>query len=54
MKNAIKLALELIKLGRGIYKTYRKEKDAKKKKDIKKAIEERDLDRLRDLHLGRK
>lgn len=53
VKDTIKLILELLKLGREIYKAYRKEKDAKKKKDIKKAIEERDLAALRKLNLSR-
>jgi len=53
MKDAIKLILELISLGKVIYKSYKKEKNAKKKKAIKKAVEKRDLDKLRDLILSK-
>lgn len=53
MKDAVKLILEIIGLGKAIYKEYKKVKDAKKKKAIRKAIKEKNLDDLRRLNLGR-
>jgi len=47
MKDTIKLILELIKMGKGIYKIYRKEKNASKKRKIIKALEKQDLVALR-------
>ena len=54
MKDAIKLILELIKMGKGIFKIYRKERNASKKRKIVKAIQNQDLVRLLELNLGRK
>jgi len=53
MKDTIKLLLEIFKLGRAIYRAYRKEKDARERRKIKEAIEKGDLDALRRLVLGR-
>ena len=53
MKDAIKLILEIIGLGKSIYKEYKKVKDASKRKAIRKAIKEKDLNALRKLNLGR-
>jgi hypothetical protein len=53
MKDAIKLILEILSLGKSIYKEYKKVKDASKRKAIRKAIKEKDLDALRRLNLGR-
>ena len=54
MKDAIKLILKIMSLGKAIFKEYRKVKDASKKKAIFKAVEEKDLDTLRRLNLNRK
>ena len=53
MKDAIKLILEIMSLGKAIYKEYKKVKNASKKKAIRKAIKGKDLDALRKLNLGR-
>jgi len=54
MKDALKIIGELIKMGYKIFDTYKKEKDANKRKAIKKAIEKRDLAKLNKLVLNRK
>ncbi|HUU39587.1 MAG TPA: hypothetical protein VMW42_01460 [Desulfatiglandales bacterium] len=54
MKDYVKLILELIKMGKGIFKIYRKERNASKKRKIVKAIQNQDLVRLLELNLGRK
>jgi len=53
MKDAIKLILEIIILGKAIFKEYRRAKSASKKKAIRKAVKEKNLDALRKLNLGR-
>ncbi len=53
MKETIKFLLELLRLGRKLISLYRKEKDARKRKKIHKAIVERDVDALRHLILGK-
>ena len=53
MKDAIKLILEIIMLGKAIFKEYRRAKSASKKKAIRKAVKEKDLNALRKLNLGR-
>ena len=53
MKDAIKLILEIISLGKLIYKEYRKMKNASKKKAFREAFSEHKLDILRKLNLGR-
>ena len=54
MKDAIKLILELLKLGKAIFKEYRKIKDVKSRKNIIKAVEETDSEDFRKLLFGKK
>jgi len=54
MKDYIKLLLELIKIGGSIYKAYKRERNERKRKSIKKAIKERDLEKLNKLITGRR
>ena len=54
MKDYIKLLLELIKIGGSIYKAYKRERNERKRKGIKKAIKERDLEKLNKLITGRR
>jgi len=53
MKDTIKFLLELFKLSRKLVSIYRKEKNARKKKKIRKAVIRRDIDTLRHLILGK-
>jgi len=53
MKETIKFLLELLKLGKKLISIYRKEKNARKKRKIRQAIAERDIDALRHLILGK-
>jgi len=54
MKEAIKLIGALFGLAKHIFKEYRKGKDAKRKKSIREAAKENDLDKLSELILNRK
>jgi len=54
MKDYVKLILELIKMGKGIFKIYRKEKDIKKKKDFVEAIKELDSKTFKKILFGKK
>jgi len=54
MKDAIKFILEIIGFGRSLWKEYKNAKTAKRKKEIREALKEKDLDKLRDLILNRK
>lgn len=49
---ALKIIRGIIKIGKKIYGAYTHEKNTKKRYDIKKAIEERDLDKLNKLISG--
>ena len=51
---ALKIIRGLIRLSKKIYGVYKHEKDTKKRHDIKQAIDEKDLDKLNKLMLGRK
>lgn len=51
---AFKIIRGLIRLSKKIYGVYKHEKDTKKRHDIKKAIDEKDLEKLNKLILGRK
>jgi len=53
MKDTIKFLLELLKLSKKLVSIYRKEKNARKKKKIRQAIAERDIDALHHLILGK-
>lgn len=53
MKEKLQLIIELLRFGRQIYDVYKKEKNAKRRKSIEKAIKNGDLVRLTVLILGR-
>jgi len=53
MKDTIKFLLELLKLSKKLVSIYRKEKNARKKKKIRKAVAKRDIDALRHLILNK-
>ena len=50
MKDYVKLILEIIKLGKNLNKTYKREKDVRKKKALLEAIKTENLVRTRKLH----
>ena len=54
MKDYVKLILEIIKLGKNLNKTYKREKDVKKKKALLEAIKTENLVRTRKLHFNRR
>ena len=54
IKDYIKLLLELIKIGRAIFKAYKREKNEKRRKSIKEAVKECDLEKLNKLITGRR
>jgi len=54
MKDYVKLILELLKLGKNLNKTYKREKDVRKKKALLEAIKTENLVRTRKLHFNRR
>jgi len=54
MKDILKLIFELFKIFRKTYSEVKKKKNEKEIKDVRKAIEETDLNALRDIVLGSK